>query len=278
LFQKRAWEESEEHDKLTSNRKRQISQLLKLLTNVLRIVLDESPMPVHLDRTFDTQIDQPLVAHKSMFSDNHQDIPKLFYSAYSDEPFDKCVDCHRELTDEVIYVVQKHFVADETVFEMAICFECNQDLNKRLSEESKNAIQQFLEERSSEVQRKLPEAERSDDKEEDVDNDFDSWFDSIEPVPEATEFLNACAYCGMERDSCHRHAISGVFQGGSVIVHDMAEFNLHWPMLICEKCVEATNDLISEKTRDEWNRFVEHHFDGPPGLEVDWPTQQPVFM
>jgi hypothetical protein len=212
-----------------------------------------------------------------MFPDNHQDIPRLFFSEYSEQPFEQCVDCNRELTEDVIYVIQKHFVANEAVFEMALCMDCNQNLNDRLSDESKQAIQQFLEARSAEIQESQLSSESDLTADEEVGSD-DDWLFDFTPVGAAEDYLKECAYCGKGRGDCNRHAISGVFQGGSVIVHDAAQFNLHWPMLICEKCVEATSDLISQKTRDEWDRFVEHHFDGPRGLEVDWPTQQPVFM
>lgn len=217
-----------------------------------------------------------------MYFDDHQDIPPLFCSDYSEEPFDTCIDCHRELTDDVMYVIQKHYVSGETVFEMALCLECNQTLNDRMSEESRQAIHKFLEDRAADVQQTTPasNAESIEDAKdvEVVEVEDDAWIIEFPSAPRADDFMQKCAYCGTSREDCHRHAISGLFRGKSVVVQNVAQFNLHWPMLICEKCVEATNELISKKTRDEWNRFVEHNFDGPPGLEVDWPTQQPVLI
>jgi hypothetical protein len=229
-----------------------------------------------------------------MFFNNNKDIPPLFHSAFSEQPFSECVDCQRELSADVLYIVQKHFVAGEAVFEMAICMECNQTLNARLSDESREAIHQFLEDRAAEVQQSKAalepenltsensgEAEADDSEAGDDQFSDDAFWESLFPKEHELnpdDYLNECAYCGTARDDCRRHAITGLFQGDQMIEHYADQFNLHWPMIICEACVESANELISKQTRDEWNRFVEHNFDGPPGLEVDWKTQQPVFM
>ncbi len=43
-------------------------------------------------------------------------IPKLFWSAYRDAPFVKCIDCEQPLLESSVFVVNKRFVAGETVF------------------------------------------------------------------------------------------------------------------------------------------------------------------
>jgi hypothetical protein len=46
--------------------------------------------------------------------------------------------------------------------------------------------------------------------------------------------------------------------------------------MICDKCEQSMAGLVSKKTRDAWDRFIEEHFDGPPGVESDLPSSYPV--
>jgi hypothetical protein len=43
------------------------------------------------------------------------------------------------------------------------------------------------------------------------------------------------------------------------------------PLMICQKCEGTLGELVSQQTRDTWDRFVEEHFDSPPGVGVDSP-------
>ena len=48
--------------------------------------------------------------------------------------------------------------------------------------------------------------------------------------------------------------------------------------MMCEDCNSALSEQISKQTRDSWDRFVEDHFNGPPGIELDSPSQHPVLI
>ena len=86
--------------------------------------------------------------------------------------------------------------------------------------------------------------------------------------------MNFCVICGLEREQCHRYSVAGLCRD-SEIVAQVTPIS-RTPLMVCEKCEMGMADLISEKTRDSWDRFVEEHFDGPPGVEVDSPSSYPM--
>ena len=68
--------------------------------------------------------------------------------------------------------------------------------------------------------------------------------------------LDKCSVCGLER---HDHntsefVLTGVCEGDRM---------LHG-LMVCGKCGEKTQELISTHTRDTWRRFRDENFDGPP--------------
>lgn len=68
--------------------------------------------------------------------------------------------------------------------------------------------------------------------------------------------LDKCSVCGLER---HAHnasefVLTGVCEGDRL---------LHG-LMVCGKCGEKTQELISTHTRDTWRRFRDENFDGPP--------------
>lgn len=81
--------------------------------------------------------------------------------------------------------------------------------------------------------------------------------------------LDHCSVCGTER---HAHndsefVLTGVCDGNHL---------LHG-IMVCGKCGEETQKLISTHTRDTWRKFREQNFPGPPGDEVfDLEPMKPV--
>ncbi len=182
----------------------------------------------------------------------YDDIPKLFYSEETDEPFRSCVDCGCSLlVGELDYSIQKMFVRDEAVFEYALCRACTERLREELSQETMLAYQSFLFSTA------------------DLSNRIGLMQD-----PEAHEFsewVESCLVCHKPRSECHRFSISGMFSGASLV---LAEF----PAMVCDDCEQEMGQLTSKETQDRWNRFVEENFDGPPGVEADSPYSQPILF
>jgi hypothetical protein len=179
------------------------------------------------------------------------EIPRLFYSEETDLPFERCIDCDRALlspTDDlgfVSYQVSKVFVRNEAVFEFAMCADCQGRLHQEFSEETCEAIIQFCRENMMGI--------------------FQSQHDSFQ------ETIAACVVCDRAREDCHRYSLGGLFSGMSLQLTP-------WPHIICDECESQVGELISQKTRDAWDRFVEEHFDSPPGMEIDDWSKMPMLI
>ncbi|HYF34027.1 MAG TPA: hypothetical protein VD994_01960 [Prosthecobacter sp.] len=74
--------------------------------------------------------------------------------------------------------------------------------------------------------------------------------------------LDCCSVCGVSRTSgeINDFVITGLCEGS----------NLMHGIMVCGKCGDGIQDVISAKTRDTWRRFVDENFPGPPG-EGEYP-------
>ena len=197
-------------------------------------------------------------------------IPRTFYSEYTELPFARCIDCDCPLfEDETLYTVLKHIVGKETVFEMAICMTCAAKMREQYSEETSRNLQAYIEQRLRE--RFLKEMENNAD-----DDDFE--LDDEDEDFTVEEGLAACSFCEKPRSDCHRYEMVGLFVEKEIILESGHGMSFSSPMMLCQECNSEVSKLISKKTRDSWDRFVEEHFDGPPGIEVDGPKMEPIFF
>ena len=224
-------------------------------------------------------------------------IPRQFWSAYLDGPFCDCLVCEKSLNSSLVYVIQKRIVAGESVFEMAICEACRQQLTSSYSEETRAALTTRMSQYFREKQIRLGQAEAArpvsdspssqpdgQSSADDVTDDTDSLFvqtnaadDNPESGP-ATELLNRCMnfclICDRSREQCHRYSLAGLFRQNEIVVQ--TSFVGQSPVMICDDCEQSLAGLISKQTRDNWDRFVEQHFDGPPGIDIEDPSQSPM--
>lgn len=199
------------------------------------------------------------------------DIPEEFWSAYSEQPFEACIDCGALLTDTSLpYAIQKHFVAGEAVFEMAMCMECAARLQEQFSQESRQALQQQIR-LAPERLRRQKESEGDPQIELCSAEELAAHLAQVERRHRVRleRAMAACALCGTLRSECHRYSLGTACIGLSLLSAAPDPENLGSPFLICEDCELALNECVSQQTRDAWNRFVEETFDGPPSLAVD---------
>lgn len=175
-------------------------------------------------------------------------IPRLFHSVQHDGLFQQCYGCERDLLREQIpYAVAKHIVVAEPVFEMAVCLQCVSSLQ---SQETQQRISAFL--ASLNLQR-------------DFDPQTYTWEDG----------LRACLICRKVRELCRRYQILGVCLSRELLVGAPPAPS---PYLICDECNAQLSELLSKETKDNWDRFLELHSDDPPGIELDSPRFDPVFV
>ena len=86
--------------------------------------------------------------------------------------------------------------------------------------------------------------------------------------------MDYCLVCGADRETCHRYSLAGLCQDAQLVAQ-MTPVS-RTPLMICSDCEEGMAHLVSKKTRDAWDRFIDEHFDGPPGVESDVPGSYPV--
>lgn len=180
-------------------------------------------------------------------------IPSLFYSEETRRPFERCIDCNAELLlpigpdndESVFYQVHKVIARNEAVFEFAMCADCQKCLQSEFSAETIQAITEYQRERLS--------------------INLFSHRGSFE------ECVDACLACRRSRSELYRYSLSGVFAGASLLL-------MPGPYIFCGECELEMAELVSEKTRDAWDRFIDEHFDAPPGVEADEWDRTPMLI
>ena len=198
-------------------------------------------------------------------------VPKLFWSEYSGKPFFNCIGCKVPLLESNMHSVKKRIVGGEAVIEMAMCVNCQKKQVEQMSEETRENVTAFVKESfQKQLSKNLPEAT--------ADGDNIIRIQEIEDPEEGQALLdrctNHCVVCGIERSKCHRYSLDGTCQESQLIVQVTPIGQT--PLMICDGCEQQMAELISQKTRDSWDRFMEEHFDGPPGVEIDSPDHYPM--
>ena len=193
-------------------------------------------------------------------------IPPLFHSLYHGAAFETCVDCEEPLSPSgQVYSIHKFIVAGEAVFEMAICDRCRSNLHARFSDESKAAILGYIEERAA--TRAAQETAETGPKDEAPAIDLDT-------LPS----MQACVLCQTPKSQLRRYGLVGLCSGEELLVLGQGEAAIPMPCLICDRCNQGLEKKLSKATREEWDRFVEEHFPGPPGVELDPVHDRPIMV
>ena len=197
------------------------------------------------------------------------DIPKMFWSVYSEKPFQSCLKCKVPLVEANTFVVQKRVVGDETVFEMAMCERCREQMANEFSEETRENLTNHMNEQLLNSAEKLA-AEADDDGHIVVAEITD---DEVGQKM-MNDSIDHCMMCEKARSECHRYSLMSLCSDDQLIAQVTPI--VRTPMMMCEDCEGSMSDLVSQKTRDQWNDFVEEHFDGPPGVSLDSPSSYPI--
>lgn len=174
------------------------------------------------------------------------DIPDIFLPYGQKEPFAHCINCHCDLLqDDVEYIVEKvirrykQLNATDVIFEYAICMHCAELMRKELSVESLQNVQDFIEKSNmiNSRQRLIRE---------------NNW--------NIHDWLSCCAVSGEDIDEQDEYQIYGHCRGRQLVFSAM-------PYMISGSVMEAMSELLSAKTRDELDRFIDDNFGIPPELK-----------
>ncbi|MBT8036519.1 MAG: hypothetical protein KJO21_03140 [Verrucomicrobiae bacterium] len=173
----------------------------------------------------------------------------LFNSHETGDPFSHCCDCGCELSHASMHVVNQSYVGDECVFEFAMCLDCREKMNAKLSEQSRVAMFDFMHDHA----------------------DMESREQELGDNSETEAYISHCLTCGKPRQDSPNFTLGAMFSGNNIIKGP-------FPMLICGTCEETLAATISDETRNVWDKFIGEKFPGPPS-EVTLPTgHQPVLI
>lgn len=171
-------------------------------------------------------------------------IPERFYSDLDRKPFERCLMCEASLLEEDrLYLIEKalkHYnepQLESTVFEYAICLECADSFRNQLSEESRQNIDLFYQEKV----------------------DFESRFERLKDKAEE-DWLNQCLIHHQEAGSQGEVQIYAFCRGDRCLFRE-------FPYMIRAEAMEEITELISKETLDELDRFKDNLTSGPPELK-----------
>ncbi len=183
--------------------------------------------------------------------DRRIEIPRLFFPFLESRPFETCLVCECDLLDnDVLYMIEKAYKGTEVIFEYAMCLSCCEQQRKELSMESFEAIVCYFKDKPLWLLRAITARTWAS-------NNLDSW-------------LNKCAVTGIERAMVENYQLYGLCQGRQLIVN-------MYPFLISESVMMELGEVLSKKTKDHLDDFVDEYLGMPPEFR-DLPNDCPMVL
>ena len=183
-------------------------------------------------------------------SDQMIPIDEAFYS-FNGEPLDKCAVCTKPLLRSgVRYLIEKAFVGDEPIFEYAMCFDCQECMSGDISQDSMQRVEAHIEERVDIEQRRqrLPSP---------ADRNPAAW-------------LSECFLTKKHQRDCRSYAIYAHCEGRWMQLGDL-------PLMLSDLGMADLERLLSKKTRESLDEFIEQFLGMPPELKDD-PTAPTLLL
>lgn len=180
-----------------------------------------------------------------------KEIPDEFYSDLDKKPFCNCTFCGQDLTSEVSYIVEKSIKINpnnhtkNTVFEYAICLDCNKRKMEAMSVESIQNIQNYM--ASNFV--------------------MEEWSEHTNP----SNPFEKCLVTGTPIAELDEYNIVGQFIGDKMVLGQ-------FPVLISPSIGEEIQELLSQETKDEFDDFMDTITNVPPELKALFKTKRPVLV
>ena len=174
-------------------------------------------------------------------------IPEILNSYETGELFTNCIDCDRYLLDgETTYFIEKAirqynkegYQAKDVIFEYAMCIDCAEKLKGEMSQSSRQAMDNYLQQNST-------------------------------PQLMNNEELQ-CIIKGESVDNYEEYQVFSLCQGSHMLTSK--------PMAIGADALEELSELISQETKDELDRLMGDFFGTPPELEELLPNHRVPFL
>lgn len=178
-------------------------------------------------------------------------LPKSFHSEETDRPFVVCSDCHEPLAAcEDGYVIQKVVRRGETIMELALCVACHDQLQASYSQESRDRIWNYYLDHG------------------DIGGRLKKFFPL--PVGDPDLWTNTCLTCGSARTSLDEYVIAGHVLDGLLVYGET-------PLMVCTTCLERIVELLSEQSRDTYDKWFDRVVPQAPEVIDDKPRTR-VFL
>ncbi|MEQ8244564.1 hypothetical protein [Fulvivirga sp.] len=184
-------------------------------------------------------------------------IPKEFYSFSTGAPFERCIECDKNLQEgEQEYFIEKAikqyegFSAHDVIFEYAICLACAERMRKSMSVESMKSIELYF-------SQNLDFGRRIKLIQDNIDNPI-AWMDE-------------CLLKGTQKNTINEYQIYAHCKGNHLDTSQM-------PYMVSGAALEEISSLLSNETLDELDGFSQKHFGPPPGLENTTPVRRVVLI
>ena len=182
-----------------------------------------------------------------------KDITPNFYQDANQKPFCECTFCGKNLQDSnEPYLIEKSFKRNReskqllTVIEYAICMQCTIKKSQAISEESKQNIEKYMRENVLNLEENLSNRD-------------------------LTEKLGVCAASGKNVEDLDEFNLVGQFIGDKMLVRE-------FPVVMSHEISEEIQGLLSEKTKEEFDKFMDTITGVPPELKELFKTKRPVLI
>jgi hypothetical protein len=164
------------------------------------------------------------------------DIPPFFHSLEHDAPFKTCLTCERDFQEiDDPFTVSKVFKGPECVFEYAMCLPCRRKMAESFSKESRKRINAFFENNPH----------------------LQSRTEDIGGSQDHHDWTRHCATCKTPLSEIRDYSVACMGFGEDMVFDP-------FPMMVCSNCENEVQNRLSKSTRDQWDKFILDHFEGPP--------------
>ena len=174
-------------------------------------------------------------------------IPAYFQAQSTGEPFDLCISCNTSLLEnDTLYMIEKAFrrypgyEIEDVVFEYAMCLDCLQKMQQSLSVTSLENIASYFSERV----------------------DMEQRYHTLMPgFPiNGDEWTTHCIISGKHTRDLEEYQIYGLCSGKAMVFG-------YFPYMLSGEIMDDLSTLISKKTKDELDGFIDDHLGLPPELK-----------
>ena len=170
------------------------------------------------------------------------ELKQWFDSVETDRPFETCKVCSQLLPLAAdSWVVNKHYHRGECTLEYAVCEKCRDEVSADFSDDSKAAIRKFLE----------------------IEIDWETRLLEWMALENPATRLDNCAACTSHRISVQGFTISAQFRQEGTLIDGAL------PLMLCSTCISRITENLSKDSRQVWQNFISHHFEGPDSEDID---------